>query len=186
MMSDKPVRSHTNISNRAKPKDTYERKVVYKSVLDNPFIISWCASSCSHQTCFILNRTFVRPKIPANVQNAIISQTAAVLDGVAEYQMRRRVKSRKRKSTRDPGPHKRQRTTVPAGNNVLPPSAAIEAVQMELDDVAANGSDLPLALDAPDVLRYMTLGINEVTKKIGNFSENSASEANTSGVIDCP
>lgn len=40
-MSSAIARTHTNQSNRAK--DTLERKVVYKSVLENPFQVAWCA-----------------------------------------------------------------------------------------------------------------------------------------------
>jgi ribonuclease P/MRP protein subunit POP3 len=166
MMSDKPVRSHTNSSNRARFQNDHERKVVYRSVLDNPFIVSWYVPSCLHQTCFISNKTFVRPKVPTNLQNAIIAQTIAVLDGVAEYQIRRRAESRKRKSARDPGSCKRQRTAVPAGNDEPPVNTATEAVRMGADDVPIEENDLPNALDIPEVLRHVTLGINEVTKKL--------------------
>lgn len=40
-MSDKTARTHTQLSNRAKPKDSNDKKVVFKSVLDNPYRIRW-------------------------------------------------------------------------------------------------------------------------------------------------
>ena len=40
-MADKNVRTYQNVSNRAKARDANEHKVVYKSVLDNPFQIPW-------------------------------------------------------------------------------------------------------------------------------------------------
>ena len=45
-MTDRLVRTHTHVSNRAKPKapgrhQDVQRKVVFKSALDNPFHIAW-------------------------------------------------------------------------------------------------------------------------------------------------
>ena len=40
-MATNNVRMHTNKSNRATARDAKDRKVVYKSVLDNPFTVSW-------------------------------------------------------------------------------------------------------------------------------------------------
>jgi ribonuclease P/MRP protein subunit POP3 len=42
-MSDKAARTYTHASNRAKPLEPGERKVVFKSSLDNPFRIQWYA-----------------------------------------------------------------------------------------------------------------------------------------------
>lgn len=40
-MSDKIVKKHQNVTNRARPRDGVDKKVVYKSVLENPFQVEW-------------------------------------------------------------------------------------------------------------------------------------------------
>lgn len=40
-MSHKAARTHTHVSNRAKARQDGDRKVVFKSVLDNPIRIQW-------------------------------------------------------------------------------------------------------------------------------------------------
>lgn len=42
------ARPHTHLSNRAKDRAAFERKPVYKSVLENPFQIGWCVPFQSH------------------------------------------------------------------------------------------------------------------------------------------
>lgn len=41
-MAAQLARPHTHLSNRAKVRSALERKPVFKSVLENPFQISWC------------------------------------------------------------------------------------------------------------------------------------------------
>jgi ribonuclease P/MRP protein subunit POP3 len=40
-MSGQVAKTHTHASNRIKPAERSERRLVYKSVLDNPYRISW-------------------------------------------------------------------------------------------------------------------------------------------------
>ncbi|KAI0095040.1 hypothetical protein BDY19DRAFT_915995, partial [Irpex rosettiformis] len=145
MSDSRLARSHTNASNRAKEKDAYERKAVYKSVLDNPFTVPW-------------------PRIPTNVQNAIISQTIAMLDGVPAYHSLQG-HSVKRKSLHEHRLRKKRKST---------PVSTVQAVDaspiMETEDIISNNA-LPStsaqpSADIPDILPYITFGINEVTKKL--------------------
>ena len=41
LMSDKVARTHQTQTNRARPRSTLDKKVVYKSVLNNPFRVEW-------------------------------------------------------------------------------------------------------------------------------------------------
>lgn len=63
-MSDKLVRSHTNVSNRAKAKDTFEHRSVYKSVLDNPFTVPWYVFPCSDHSNVIRAGSPQGPRFP--------------------------------------------------------------------------------------------------------------------------
>ncbi|QRV84026.1 ribonuclease P protein subunit p30 [Ceratobasidium sp. AG-Ba] len=80
------ARVHTQPSNRAnaalakgKSKESSERRVVYKPVLENPHQVKW-------------------PSTPLNVQNSILACLADLLPEVAEYHIARETASRKRKS----------------------------------------------------------------------------------------
>ncbi|KAG8742934.1 hypothetical protein FRC10_000722 [Ceratobasidium sp. 414] len=80
------ARVHTQPSNRAnaalskgKVKESDERRVVYKPVLENPYQVKW-------------------PSTPLNVQNSILACLADLLPEVAEYHLARQTASRKRKT----------------------------------------------------------------------------------------
>jgi len=77
-MSEKVARTHTQASHRFKPQDNLARKVVFKSVLDNPFRIQW-------------------PIVPINVQNAFLASAISILDGIPAYFCSRDRENRKRK-----------------------------------------------------------------------------------------
>ncbi|KAF9267407.1 hypothetical protein L218DRAFT_855842 [Marasmius fiardii PR-910] len=68
---------HSHQSNRAKPAEL-QKKVVFKSVLDNPLRVHW-------------------PSVPINLQNLVLAQTSTLLDGIAEYQRSKNlIRKRKR------------------------------------------------------------------------------------------
>ena len=55
-MADKTVKTHTNTPNREKPQGkkhqaALEKKVVFKSVLDNPYRIQWCVHLLLESPC---------------------------------------------------------------------------------------------------------------------------------------
>ncbi|KAK0465585.1 uncharacterized protein EV420DRAFT_1515033 [Desarmillaria tabescens] len=66
LMSERTAKTYTHASNRAKPQKEKEkeRKVVLKSVLDNPFRIRW-------------------PSVPVNLQNLILAQVLLLVEGVS-------------------------------------------------------------------------------------------------------
>jgi len=77
-MSNKTARVFSQPSNRSKPRDGKEKKVVYKGVLDSPFRIQW-------------------PSVPINLQNAVLAYILQILEGVSEYHDNCFALSRKRK-----------------------------------------------------------------------------------------
>lgn len=78
-MTERLARTHSHASNRAKPKqNTGDRKVVYKSVLDNPFRIAW-------------------PHVPINLQNLVFANLLETLHGVSEVAKKRDLLRRKAK-----------------------------------------------------------------------------------------
>ncbi|OCH94751.1 hypothetical protein OBBRIDRAFT_722113 [Obba rivulosa] len=133
-MSEKAVRTLTSGSNRAK-RDGEDRKVVFRSVLDNPFRVQW-------------------PPVPVNVQNAVLARILEMLEGVSRYFLDRREQSRKRK---------REKQGSKALNSkrrkVVSTSPAIE--QTDSADVESN---TVLETLPPDILKHLTIGINDVTK----------------------
>ncbi|KAG6380900.1 hypothetical protein JVT61DRAFT_5292 [Boletus reticuloceps] len=62
-MAAQLARPHTHLSNRAKIRSALERKPVFKSVLENPFQISW-------------------PLVAANIQNIILARLVAALENI--------------------------------------------------------------------------------------------------------
>lgn len=145
-MSEKTARTHNHVSNRAKPQ---ERKVVYKSVLDNPFRIQW-------------------PFVPMNVQNSILALTLAMMDGIPDYQLSRGKDNRKRKRELQKGPVQKKRQTDEEAVG-----SSMEIITDETKSDPANNL-LPLssttigisALEPPPVLQHLVVGINEVTKRL--------------------
>ncbi|KAI0348353.1 hypothetical protein BDW22DRAFT_1320159 [Trametopsis cervina] len=150
-MSNKIARSHTNKSNRVD--SSFERRIVYRSVLDNPFTVAW-------------------PKVPGNVQNAIISQTVAVLNGVASYHIQRQQRNRKRKSEANENARKRRKLLDEHGETVAGSDESAAVTQDEETDVFAHSTEddvpetAPQTPEVPVILQHITCGINEVTKKL--------------------
>ncbi|KAH9944163.1 uncharacterized protein BXZ73DRAFT_39108 [Epithele typhae] len=77
-MSANVARSHSNQTNRARHKDGSERKPVFKSVVGNPFHVSW-------------------PSVPVNVQNSILAAMMNILEGVSVYYLSREQSRKKKK-----------------------------------------------------------------------------------------
>ncbi|KAJ8489380.1 hypothetical protein ONZ45_g13606 [Pleurotus djamor] len=61
------AKTHTHGSNRASKSSAPEKKVVFKSVLDNPYRVQW-------------------PSLPLNLQNALLARLLLAFDGVSSYQ----------------------------------------------------------------------------------------------------
>ncbi|KAH7927272.1 hypothetical protein BV22DRAFT_1032022 [Leucogyrophana mollusca] len=155
-MSDKTARSHTHVSNRAKARETLERKAVYKSVLENPFRIQW-------------------PSIPINVQNLFLAHLTATFDGVSDYRRRRSTQALERRAKR----HSQVKTALaPTGEGTTPSrntemdltsgSCSFPEAQESAGHGESAISPRTLIDSEPEPqtspLRHLTIGINEVTR----------------------
>ncbi|GAV98846.1 ribonucleases p mrp protein subunit pop3 kda subunit [Lentinula edodes] len=136
------VKVHTHGSNRERPNQA-ERKVVFKGVLDNPFRLHW-------------------PSVPINLQNLVLAQILSLLDGVSEYQHFRSQMNRKRKGEPLEEKHTRKKTRRVTTNDLEnSPIAGADQGSSSADmqvDVAPYGP--------PAILAHLTLGINQVTKRL--------------------
>ncbi|KAJ7361574.1 hypothetical protein DFH08DRAFT_931634 [Mycena albidolilacea] len=132
------ARVHTNPSNRAKARDTLEKKVVFKSVLDSPFRVPW-------------------PSVPVNLQNTALACTLSLLDGVSDYQSARGQENRKRKQLqKDARPNKKKKidANAPTGDpDVVLPDVGVPSEETD-----------PPAL--PAALSHLLIGLNAVTKRL--------------------
>ncbi|KAJ7293740.1 hypothetical protein C8J57DRAFT_1269865 [Mycena rebaudengoi] len=139
------ARTHTHVSNRAKSRDTLEKKVVFKSVLDSPFRIQW-------------------PSVPVNLQNTALALTVGLLDGVSEYHHARGEGNRKRKRRSKDSTNRSKKRKIDADSSA---ASTTEADVILLDDTgpSSTAEDKPVP-DRPAVLSHLTIGINEVTKRL--------------------
>ncbi|KAI0332018.1 hypothetical protein GY45DRAFT_1274981 [Cubamyces sp. BRFM 1775] len=148
-MSEQVARAHTSTSNRAKARDNADRKVVYRSVVDNPFRVQW-------------------PTVPLNVQNAVLACVVDMLAGVAEFNIarengHRRKRSRPHSSAGGRG-HKRQKgSSVPDLRTTVEDTSALNAASIHDTTLpGSSGESVP----APPIMSSLTVGINEVTKSL--------------------
>ncbi|KAJ7786488.1 hypothetical protein B0H16DRAFT_1490637 [Mycena metata] len=133
------ARIHTNTSNRAKARETLEKKVVFKSVLDSPFRVPW-------------------PSVPLNLQNTALACTLSLLGGVSEYKSVRGEANRKRKRLdKDSKQNKKTKNADGEGS--------IGEMDAELPDDGAPPEETP-STERPAVLSHLAIGINEVTKRL--------------------
>ncbi|KAI8980755.1 hypothetical protein BD414DRAFT_493183 [Trametes punicea] len=149
-MSEKVARAHTSVSNRARARENADRKLVFRTVVDNPFRVKW-------------------PVIPLNVQNAVLAGVVNMLAVVAEYNVAREQTSRRKRKRSHSTPHGREAERANAlcavsapghepGTNDNAPSAASG---YRRDDMHM---DVPHC--APPILSSLTVGINQVTKRL--------------------
>ncbi|KAG2154201.1 uncharacterized protein EDB93DRAFT_1239571 [Suillus bovinus] len=139
-MSDKAARSYTHVSNRAKARATVERKNVFKSVLENPFRIQW-------------------PSIPSNAQNLFLAKLVTTLESEVRNGSRKSFKAYARKAL--------LRSEI--ADSVEGTNPSLGSVVGSKPSACAVGST-PLPAPAVSELTpssgYMTVGINEVTKRL--------------------
>ena len=96
----------------------------------------------------------------------------AALDGVAAYHTRPD-RNGKRKTVREHDRKKKRKTIlIEGGDKELEISPAImgDSPMLETENIGSTNShpsaSAPTLVDAPDILRHITFGINEVTKKL--------------------
>lgn len=78
-MATQLAHAHGHLSNRARVRAALDRKPVFKSVLENPFQISWYVPFKSHRNA---RPTTPRPSVPANVQNVLLARLMATLENI--------------------------------------------------------------------------------------------------------
>ncbi|KAI4528304.1 hypothetical protein K525DRAFT_184618 [Schizophyllum commune Loenen D] len=165
-MADKTVKTHTSTSNREKPQGkkhqaALEKKVVFKSVLDNPYRIQW-------------------PKVPENVQNLVFSHALSMLEGMGEYATAIRYNNRKRKRV-ERAAAKEERSKKQRVQQA--PAAEAGDIEMTSADPAASTStvldrrvqnaldDLVNDSEPPPAQNHVVIGINNVTKRLEKQTE---------------
>ncbi|KAG8697500.1 hypothetical protein FRC09_007816 [Ceratobasidium sp. 395] len=202
-IGSRDARVHTQPSNRAnaalakgKSKESDERRVVYKPVLENPYQVKW-------------------PATPLNVQNSILACLADLLPEVAEYHLARQAASRKRKTeaslakrqakvhstqtsktlaSPSKNPKKRLRdddnisgakrsklshNSTPEETSGASPSSAQAATgdsrtnagHESTTESAPQASSALAAISIPPLLKQCTFGINEVTKRLESLTK---------------
>ncbi|OJT15798.1 hypothetical protein TRAPUB_3904 [Trametes pubescens] len=132
------------MSNRAKARDTTDRKIVFRSVVENPFHVKW-------------------PTVPLNAQNTILACLVDMLSVVAEHNLSRertsRVK-RKRWAAQAIDASKRVRIRAELGSCSTTVDAPLATPEGDSSDDAVT------APVTPPILRSLAAGINEVTKRL--------------------
>jgi len=157
-MSQRNARTYSNVSNRAKNKDSSEQRIVYRSVLENPFRISW-------------------PSVTLNIQNMALAKVVTLLQGVSDFHQSRQREARVGKRTQreiSRSSRKKRRLEEPSNTNVVGDVGA-PMVALAKEDSAQIQEQLESAdserVAPPALLKHLTVGINEVTKKLELLSE---------------
>jgi len=145
-MSNKTARTHTHVSNRARARQQLDQKVVFKSVLDNPFHISW-------------------PSVPINVQNGCLAVATKMADGLIDYRQQRGLENRKRK--RDINKVKQGDVKAVKKRKLDPETAVEEEVESAVAVPAESSStEVRVPAEPPAILQHLTIGISEVTRRL--------------------
>jgi ribonuclease P/MRP protein subunit POP3 len=109
----------------------------------------------------------LRPSVPTNVQNSILALVIALMEGIAGYHVNRGKGSRKRKREHELGPTQKKRRM---DNEIA--DSSMEVISGETQSGAAGDvllsspTDGTSVLEPPKILQHLTVGINEVTKRL--------------------
>lgn len=110
----------------------------------------YCYNPCDKD-----NIVLCRPVIAPNVQNAILARVTELLSGVAQFNIeRQRISHTKQKN------RKRPNKNTNLGDSVE------EHPAEQGDSLPTTVSDAPSTSSPPAILRSITIGINEVTKRL--------------------
>ncbi|KAL9716478.1 RNase P and RNase MRP subunit [Leucoagaricus gongylophorus] len=152
MAQEKVARVHSHKSHRAKPKDAGERKIVFKSVLDNPHRVSW-------------------PVVPANVQNTILAHLVDLLDGVAKFHQSRCRSSKRRKRVANESSHRSIKRRVVSKDAAIGQDDLVEGPSTF--SISHHTESSEESSEPPPILNSLIYGINAVTKRLEIQIENS-------------
>jgi ribonuclease P/MRP protein subunit POP3 len=180
-MSETIARTYTHVSNRARARQDVGCKVVFKSVLDNPFRIRWYDSGHVPKLCHS-SPLYHRPSVPVNVQNRFLALLMDLADGVPEYrQVWTRENRQRKRIARDA-----HLKSANMSKEMLVSGISIQAT--EADDLGGSmampggeefsevtiGDASAIEVEAkdqaqlkpPPILQHLTIGINAVTRKL--------------------
>lgn len=124
-----------------------------------------------------------RPSVPINLQNSILAMTLKLTEGVLEYRQGRTAETRKRKRARHETTkgvrHVSKNSRLESGekmdtDNFDHATSATEIAQspeavdgdMGANISGASSAATPTPHEAPSVLQHLTIGINEVTRRL--------------------
>ena len=109
-----------------------------------------------------------RPFVPVNVQNSILALTLAMMDGISSYHLSRGRGSRKRKREIQKGSvQKKRRTDDDLVNDSSVDITPDKTQSASTEDMRTlSSTSLNLAPQPPKMLQHLTVGINEVTKRL--------------------
>ncbi|THV07524.1 hypothetical protein K435DRAFT_772431 [Dendrothele bispora CBS 962.96] len=174
-MSEKTVKVHTHVSNRAKPKQTAEKKVVFKPVLDNPLRIYW-------------------PSVPVNLQNLVLSVLVSFLDGLSQHHRIHR--KRKREPTSDSASTNKKRKLRKEASSTDQNDISMEALQngpdlnMTAGEPSESGSTThepnDTSAEVPKILGHFITGINAVTKRLESQVQSVRLTSSGASVVSYP
>lgn len=168
-MSEKNARTLSHISNRVKPRDTKDKKVAFKGVLDNPFRIQWCVSGPCHLRFPVLILSDFRPSVPLTLQRSILECILDLLDGASDYHQHRSIARRKRKracKATERASRKNKEPSEPAILSVNERPSNEQGVHMHLDQDIQQCETRDDNIEPPIFLRHLSYGINVVTKRL--------------------
>jgi ribonuclease P/MRP protein subunit POP3 len=184
-MSETIARTYTHISNRARARQDVDRKVVFKSVLDNPFRIRWYDFGHVPQ-CVTSSPLYHRPSVPVNVQNRFLALLVNLAEGISEYRQVWVRESRKRKRMAKDAHLKSANMSKKVevasgifkdateaddtdGSVAMSGGEGFSEVTMHdapAIEVEANEANDQAQHEPPPFLQHLTIGINEVTRKL--------------------
>jgi len=173
-MSEKTARVLSQPSNRSKPRDGKEKKVVFKGVLDSPFRVQWYLRIFITLGTVYLN-CYDRPSVPVNLQNAVLAYILQILEGVSEYHDNRSALSRKRKragkSSCDALSKNKKQNLQEQRSSTDARSGLVEQSSKPSNDNDGFNVD-NIIVNSPSILRHIVYGINAVTKRLELQSHN--------------
>ncbi|KAI0068119.1 hypothetical protein BV25DRAFT_522987 [Artomyces pyxidatus] len=146
-MADRTAKSHAHISQRARPRDAPDRKVVFKSVLANPFHVPW-------------------PTMPENVQNSILAHLMTLLDGISAFHTARDDAHRRKRKADWAARSSKKRKRNPSAGGMMGGGNPEPSTTTDASHVSNPEPATAPPLSPPVILDHLTIGINEVTKAV--------------------
>lgn len=97
-----------------------------------------------------------RPSVPLNLQNTALSRLVISLEGLPSYHLNRNAANRKRKRA--------ARADLSASKRIK--TSTVDTPQINASTIVDNEDDPEAVNTPPDILAHLTIGINQVTKRL--------------------